>query len=57
MHRYGARMTFYTDVLAESLEDAKVQLRELTDQLEATEGKLEVFDPSWMIFDELGDYE
>ena len=50
-------MTFYTDVLAESLEDAKVQLRELTDQLEATEGKLEVFDPSWMIFDELGDYE
>ena len=57
MHRYGARMTFYTDVWAESLEDAKVQLRELTDQLEATEGKLEVVDPSWMIFDESGDYE
>ena len=56
MARYGARVTFFTELDAESLESAKEQLSELSDQLEATEGKLEVIDPSWMIFDEKGDY-
>ena len=57
MARYGAVITFYTDVFAVDLEDAKGQLSELTDRLEATESILEVIDPSWMIFDESGDYE
>ena len=56
MARYGARVTFFTDVWGVDLEDAKRQLSELTDQLEATESRLEIVDPEWMIFDEQGDY-